>query len=345
MEVSEVFGLVINGGRPVLPEKKMMCPTSLRSLCQQCWDQDPCKRPTFEQIIVLLNTQVLVDCAVFSGKGRKLWKTCFVVGEELREAAPFAEFLECFCRYFTDDGVVPKGSEASYKCLRDIFCGTNGQGQEEVRLATFGRMLGFFGPLEKGLWLRGVLETFREPWFWGETSREVACQKLAAEPRGTFLVRYASEDSYFTISYVALNQQGKKEIFHTRVVHTYASTNYIIPTTRAGSRTCASLAEVVQALRDGTSQLMHKPCPGGPYATFFAETSVDSGYGYQGGYQAADVEADFAEEDRGPVSITGSLKESSVAFPRHLVLPNNSDSPMPTKKPGGKADSPVVRKK
>jgi hypothetical protein len=224
-----VFALVINGGRPVLPEKKMLCPTSLRGLCQQCWDQDPAKRPSFEQIIVTLNTQVLVDCAVFSSKGRKLWKTCFVAGEELREAAPFAEFLECFCRYFTDDGAVPLPAEAAYRVLRDIFCGRDGQGQEEVRLASYGRMLGFFGPLDKvrvvvvvalsfphsllslqGSWLRGVLETFREPWFWGETSREVACQKLAAEARGTFLVRYASEDSYFTISYVALNQHGKK---------------------------------------------------------------------------------------------------------------------------------------
>jgi hypothetical protein len=116
------------------------------------------------------------------------------------------------------------------------------------------------------------------------------------------------------------------------VVHTYGSTNYVIPTTRAGSRTCASLGEVVQALRDGTSQLMHRPCPGGPYASFFAESSVDSGYGYQGGYQAADVDADFPEDDRGPVAVSGSLKESAVAFPRHLVLPNNSDSPVPAKK-------------
>ena len=326
----------------MLPEKKILCPSSLRSLCEKCWDQDPAQRPTFEQIIALLDTQVLVDTAIFSSKGRKLWKTCFVAGEVLRETVPFAEFLECFCRYFTDDGAVPRSSDASYKCMRDVFCGRDGQ--EEVRLATFGRMLGFFGPLDKVLacvrfclsltpknnketWLPGLLETLREPWFWGETSREVACQKLAAEPRGTFLVRYASEDSYFTISYVALNQQGKKEIFHTRVVHAYASSNYVIPTTRAGSRTCASLLEVVAALREGTSQLMHRPCAGGPYASFFAETSVDSGYGYQGGYQAADVDADFPE-DSGPAAISGSLKESSVAFPRHLVMPNNSNSPM-----------------
>ncbi len=341
-QVSEVFGLVINGGRPVLPDKKMLCPTSLRSLCEQCWDQDPARRPTFEEIIVLLNTQVLVDCAVFSSKGRKLWKTCFVAGEELREAAPFAEFLECFCRYFTDDGAVPRATEASYKCLRDIFCGRDGQGQEEVRLATYGRMLGFFGPLEKASCFRCSSLSFSRLFsrgcgceaFWKRFASRGSGARRAARlrarswrrsraapfwcgtPRRTRTLPFPTSRSTSRakrcVSFACLlpfsNRVPAQEIFHTRVVHTYASTHYVIPTTRAGSRTCASLAEVVQALRDGTSQLMHKPCPGGPYATFFAETSVDSGYGYQGGYQAADVEADFPEDDRGPVAVSGSLK-------------------------------------
>lgn len=146
---------------------------------------------------------MLVDCAVFSSKGRKLWKTCFSSGSELRESVTFAEFLDCFCRYFTEDGQVPPPIMPSFKCLRQIFC----EG-EIVTLPHFGRMLGFFGPLEKGVWLEDLMNVMKEPWFWGDTSREIACQKLAAEPRGTFLVRYASEDSFFTISYVALNQVG-----------------------------------------------------------------------------------------------------------------------------------------
>jgi hypothetical protein len=34
-------------------------------------------------------------------------------------------------------------------------------------------MLGFFGRLEKAVWLEQTVGVFRQPWFWGDTSREV----------------------------------------------------------------------------------------------------------------------------------------------------------------------------
>ena len=133
-------------------------------------------------------------------------------------------------------------------------------------------------------------------------------------------MRYASEDSYFTISYVALNAASKKELYHTRVVHHYASTQYVLPTTRSGSRTCASLQEVIYALREGASSLVSRACPGGPFLSFFQENSLDSGYGFAGsGYTAADVAEDsdlLSDEDEEAIS---NLKESTVRFPSHLV--------------------------
>ena len=35
--VEDVFRRVLEGGRPELPAKKMQCPSSLRTLCEQCW--------------------------------------------------------------------------------------------------------------------------------------------------------------------------------------------------------------------------------------------------------------------------------------------------------------------
>jgi hypothetical protein len=304
---------------------------------ERCWDADPEKRPTFEGIINEMNANIVVDCAVFSGKGRKFWKLCYYNSEELQEEVSWQSFLDNFCLYFAENGTVLKPNDPAYKCLRQVFCVN-----DLVTLGGFGRMLGFFTPLEKGEWLSQLQSIFREPWFWGDTSREIACQKLAPEQRGTFLVRYASEDSYFTISYVALNQQNKKEIFHTRVVHNYASTHFVIPTSRAGSRTCSSLQEVVFALKEGTSHLVHKSCPGGPYCSFFQENNLDSGYGYVGGYQVADVQPDFEESDEfSDEAITGNLKESQQVFPKHLMKNNSGRAPPPVSglsltPPGGK---------
>ncbi len=68
IDVAALFSMVLEGVRPTLPQHKMQCPGSLRSLCASCWAEDAAARPEFEQILKLLNTDVLVDCAVFSGK-------------------------------------------------------------------------------------------------------------------------------------------------------------------------------------------------------------------------------------------------------------------------------------
>lgn len=205
-DVVAFFQAVLAGTRPELPAKKAQCPSSLRRLCETCWDAAPDKRPTFVNIISEFSRNVLVDCAIFDGKGRKFWKRCFVKGDELRDEVGWSDFVELFCEHFSAESTPYRPTDAAYKCLRELFCVA-----DLVQLRHFGRMLGFFGPLEKADWIRNVMAVFREPWFWGDTNREVACQKLASENRGTFLIRYASEDSYFTISYVASNPTGKSE--------------------------------------------------------------------------------------------------------------------------------------
>lgn len=70
LTVREIFDQVIDGRRPELPSKKLLCPSSLRGLAESCWDADPEKRPSFEQIIAELNKDVIIDCAVFTSKVR-----------------------------------------------------------------------------------------------------------------------------------------------------------------------------------------------------------------------------------------------------------------------------------
>lgn len=82
--------------------------------------------------------------------------------------------------------------------------------------------------------------------------------------------------------------------------------------------------------------MVNKACPGGPYVSFFTESSADSGYELGNtGYRLADVDV---LEDNGPIAMQGSLKDSNagVAFRHRLVadiqLTNNSPSPAIDKK-------------
>ena len=47
--------------RPTLPFRDRDCPPSLRSLCESCWNTDPSKRPSFEEISIQLDC-ILYDC-------------------------------------------------------------------------------------------------------------------------------------------------------------------------------------------------------------------------------------------------------------------------------------------
>lgn len=47
--IAEIYDhVVIDGARPKIPSE---CPPQLAELIKKCWDSDPAKRPTFQQII------------------------------------------------------------------------------------------------------------------------------------------------------------------------------------------------------------------------------------------------------------------------------------------------------
>ena len=48
--------IVVDGERPKLPSSEDKCPTKLRQLIEACWNADPSKRPTAEQIVKALIT-------------------------------------------------------------------------------------------------------------------------------------------------------------------------------------------------------------------------------------------------------------------------------------------------
>ena len=64
---------------------------SIRNLLELCWHKDPELRPSFAEIIKILDV-ILVDAAIKDLDGRELWKNEFLGREEVS----FSEFLVPF---------------------------------------------------------------------------------------------------------------------------------------------------------------------------------------------------------------------------------------------------------
>jgi hypothetical protein len=106
-------------------------------------------------------------------------------------------------------------------------------------------------------------------------------------------------------------------------------------------------------VKEGTSHMVNKACPGGPYTSFFHDSS-DSGYEVGNtGYRLADVDVD--PDEIGSLAAQGSLKDSNANVFRHRLvadihLHNNSPSPAvekkgDTSKTSSKTSSPALEKK
>jgi hypothetical protein len=137
-----------------------------------------------------------------------------------------------------------------------------------VTVDSFGRILGFLGPLRKTRrkWIAWVTTLLAQPWFWGECSGTLAQSKLMVPnvPNGAFLIRFSRMDANFTLSYV----HGGR-VWHTRIVHAYGSAAFML---EGGKTEYSSLGAFVDALKQ--KGVVTNPCPGlvFPVSFFFAHT-------------------------------------------------------------------------
>eukprot|EP01100_Stratorugosa_tubuloviscum_P006059 TRINITY_DN2636_c2_g1_i1.p1 TRINITY_DN2636_c2_g1~~TRINITY_DN2636_c2_g1_i1.p1 ORF type:complete len:553 (-),score=254.25 TRINITY_DN2636_c2_g1_i1:76-1734(-) len=131
-----------------------------------------------------------------------------------------------------------------------------------VNLEDFGRLLDFFGPLvnpinnsfELG---KQLIDVIPQQWFFGDFATDVAEQTLSKMSIGTFLIRLSSSQAgNFTIS-----KQGIDGVTHQRI------------TKRGGlfyvnNKCFQSLSQLVLGMKNELQLLC--PCPGSPFAVFFA---------------------------------------------------------------------------
>lgn len=264
------------GLRPPIPADML---PRLKQLITRCWDARPSVRPSFAQIIPILD-ETLVDCAVSDEVGREFWKKHFLGKESVHWDAFSRAFAELLCL------PPPSADDLNFICLRAILAKkdpdpTLKDPPSIVNLERFGAFLGFFGPLSTKPQPFTILDKVRQllecPYFHGEVSKEQADQLLSKQPPGTYLLRLSTtREGTFTISKVSRSGNvNHQRIEHNRVDNVFS---VVVPSPQ-GKKVVSdkySLPHLIEVVAPDLELLI--PCPGSPFESIFNKSQRGGGY-------------------------------------------------------------------
>jgi len=247
--------------RPEIPNDTV---PSLKELITMCWDPEPSKRPSFKEIITRLD-DIIVDVAISDEEGRNFWKKNFLKREEVL----WTEFFDPFSKYMA----VPKNDlfEINNKCLHAVLAEKpkKENAVEIVNIEQFGKVLDWFGPLEKHNGSETILDRIRKllmkQWFHGDVSTNEAQVRLSGFPNGTFLVRFSTtHPGCYTISSLTQNATNIK---HQRVS--------FVPGKgfNNNGQWYNSIDEIIRE-----SENLFIPAPGSRYQSLFVDQQPTMGY-------------------------------------------------------------------
>ena len=155
----------------VRPEIPAGCGSSLRDLMVECWSPNPKDRPSFAAICDKLD-RCLIDEAIRSKTGRKLWRKKRFIGNEEVAWKVFEKELRSMLKR---DSVA---DEIKFKCLKEVLAADPkkklGKNKEVVNIMKYGAILDWFGPFERdagGLdFLDRLEDMLKKKWFHGDIS-------------------------------------------------------------------------------------------------------------------------------------------------------------------------------
>jgi hypothetical protein len=185
--------------RPKIPSH---CPASLKTLMDDCWNSDPTKRPSFEQIVQRLDAAFFEE-AIRDRVARQKWLEHFPG----KHFATFDLVMEKFGPYFNiespNDKIMLKELMAARRAVRGAP--TAVESRELVTVDSFGTFLERFGPLSKSHDIvANARRVISQKYFFGEMTAREAHVRLSECEEGTFLLRFAgTPPATYTISVVA----------------------------------------------------------------------------------------------------------------------------------------------
>jgi len=252
------------------PLSKDMLP-SLCQLIERCWHRNPEERPSFAQIIMMLD-QILIDCAIADECGRKFWKENFLG----KESVLWTEFAKLFAMFLSLP--ISIVDELSFMCFKAVVAKKDMDPTLKdppylVDVEQFGNALQFFGPIQFGSgpspqFLERIKSILKCQWFHGPISKSQAEELLGKEKKGTFLVRLSTTQAgCFTIS--KMNKNGA--ISHQRIEYKTNKGFQVSVLTKKGKKIIreTSLLNLVNQIKH--ELYLKNPCPNSPYEELFAK--------------------------------------------------------------------------
>eukprot|EP01102_Stenamoeba_stenopodia_P006404 TRINITY_DN1755_c0_g2_i1.p1 TRINITY_DN1755_c0_g2~~TRINITY_DN1755_c0_g2_i1.p1 ORF type:complete len:320 (+),score=100.47 TRINITY_DN1755_c0_g2_i1:887-1846(+) len=253
--------------RPPVPKD---IPPSLKKLMEDCWDKDPKKRPSFDDVIKRLD-EIIVDVTISDPVGCQFWKKNFLG----KEVVLYKDFVKPFGEMFN----LGSDSELHYECLKSILPVKESDSTLRdppliVNIDRFGHMLSLFGPLYNdpnapSNFLEKIKNCMKQPWFHGDITTSEAEKLLHSQKPGSFLVRLSTTQAgAYTISKVS----RKGQINHQRIEYKPDKGFSVSIQTKKGKKTVTDTTSLQHLVEATKSDLYLKvPCPGSPYEFLFAK--------------------------------------------------------------------------
>lgn len=185
---------------------------SIREFLSACWHRLPDKRPSFREIVHLID-HILVDIAISDPLAREFWKAKYLGKQQVE----FVDFTNQLSNYFNIHL-----SDVQRHCLSLTIGIEHKDGIMEpvvmVPIEKFGKFLENFGPiyLEKTgksgeikviTAFDRLYDVCKNDWYYGDLDKEDCKEIMKSAKPGDFLVRISSTVSgCFSVTFVRLSQ-------------------------------------------------------------------------------------------------------------------------------------------
>jgi len=248
-----INAVCFDGERPHLPEN---IHSNLKVLLGNCWNEDVTVRPGASNISSMLD-EILLEVCLDEESAKVMWRTNFAGKAEIS----FGRFAQAFYGHISIDYPQHPEFDEAHKCLSAMLPG------ETVTINQFGDFLIWFGPFNHTI-LDRLVALLKEPWFFGDISKDEAEAKLSDfEKKGTFLIRLSTNDPRsepFTLSLI------RKQIMHLRIKKTPDGLRILFKkaskTVKVNEPDLSSLLKTIK-----TPLALGKPCLGRKYKDIFSK--------------------------------------------------------------------------